>query len=53
MGIEDSVKVTQTLTRRSDLDAYRLIRTKFLGNAHPASMLSFVNQLIWPTVLTA
>lgn len=51
MGIEDIVKITQTLTRSSDLPAYRSIRTKYLGNARPASMLSFVNELIWPNVL--
>lgn len=51
MDIEDIVKITQTLTRSSDLDAYRSIRTRYLGNARPASMLSFVSELIWPNVL--
>jgi 2-iminobutanoate/2-iminopropanoate deaminase len=51
MGIEDIVKVTQTLIRRSDLEAYRPIRTKYLGDARPASMLSFVGELVWPNIL--
>lgn len=51
MGVEDIVKITQTLTRREDLEVYRPIRSKFLGESRPASMLSFVSELIWPEVL--
>lgn len=51
MDVHDIVKVTQILARPSDVEAYRPIRSHFLGDAKPASMLSFVNQLIWPTVL--
>ena len=51
MGVHDIVKITQYLTRRSDLEAYRPIRSKFLGDARPASMLSFVAELIWPQML--
>ncbi len=51
MGVHDIVKVTQYLLRRSDLDAYRPIRTRFLGDARPASMLSFVSELVWPGML--
>lgn len=51
MDVADIVKITQTLTRRADLEAYRAIRSRFLGDARPASMLSFVNELIWPEVL--
>ena len=51
MGVQDIVKVTQYLLRRSDLDAYRPIRTRFLGDARPASMLSFVSELVWPGML--
>jgi enamine deaminase RidA (YjgF/YER057c/UK114 family) len=51
MGVQDVVKVTQYLVRRSDLDAYRPIRRQFLGEARPASMLSFVNDLVWPQML--
>ncbi len=50
MTVEDIVKITQYLTRRSDLEAYRPIRSKFLGNARPASMLSFVHELVWPNM---
>ncbi len=45
MDIGDIVKLTQSLTRRSDLDAYRAIRNDYLGDARPASMLSFVSGL--------
>ena len=51
MGVNDIVKVTQTLIRRSDLEAYRPIRSRFLGEARPAMMLSFVNELVWPGML--
>ena len=51
MGVEDIVKITQYLTRKSDLEAYRPIRSKFLGDARPASMLSFVEELVWPQML--
>jgi len=50
MSVADIVKITQYLTRRSDLEAYRAIRAKYLGDARPASMLSFVSELIWPDV---
>ncbi|MFN0315336.1 MAG: RidA family protein [Burkholderiales bacterium] len=51
MGVDDIVKITQYLTRRSDLEAYRPIRAKYLGTARPASMLSFVEELVWPDML--
>ncbi len=51
MGVGDIVKVTQTLVRRGDLEAYRPIRTRYLGDARPALMLSFVNELVWPAML--
>jgi 2-iminobutanoate/2-iminopropanoate deaminase len=51
MGVEDIVKVTQSLIRRSDLEAYRPIRSKYLGDLRPAFMLSFVNELVWPKIL--
>ena len=50
MGVHDIVKITQYLTRRADLEAYRPIRSRFLGEARPASMLSFVNELVWPNM---
>jgi enamine deaminase RidA (YjgF/YER057c/UK114 family) len=51
MDVDDIVKVTQYLVRRSDLEAYRPIRSRFLGDARPASMLSFVSELVWPGML--
>ena len=51
MGVGDIVKITQVLTRRTDLEAYRPIRAKYLGDARPASMLSFVSELVWPDML--
>ncbi|HZP86838.1 MAG TPA: RidA family protein [Burkholderiales bacterium] len=50
MGVEDIVKITQYLTRPTDLEVYRPIRSKYLGNARPASMLSFVSELVWPNM---
>ncbi len=51
MGVDDIVKLTQSLTRRSDLDPYRAIRSDYLGDARPASMLSFVSGLVMPDML--
>lgn len=51
MGLEDIVKLTQTLVRREDLAAYRDIRTRNLGTHRPASMLVFVPELVWPNML--
>ncbi len=51
MGVEDIVKLTQYLVRREDLADYRDIRTRNLREHRPASMLSFVDQLVWPNML--
>lgn len=51
MRVEDIVKLTQYLIRREDLNAYRDIRTRHLGEHRPASMLSFVSGLVWPGML--
>ncbi len=51
MGVEDIVKLTQHLIRREDLAAYRDIRTKYLGKCAPASMLTFLPELVWPDML--
>ncbi len=51
MEVGDIVKLTQSLTRRSDLAAYRAIRNDYLGEARPASMLSFVSGLAMPDML--
>ena len=51
MSVEDIVKLTQYLIRRSDLTAYRDIRSCHLGTCRPASMLAFVPELVWPNML--
>ncbi len=51
MDVGDIVKLTQSLTRRNDLEAYRAIRNEYLGEARPASMLSFVCSLVMPNML--
>lgn len=51
MGVEHIVKLTQTMIRREDLAAYRDIRSRHLGDHRPASMLSFVSELVWPDML--
>ncbi len=51
MRVEDIVKLTQYLIRREDLNVYRDIRTRHLGEHRPASMLSFVSGLVWPGML--
>lgn len=51
MDVGDIVKLTQTMMRREDLVAYRAIRHEFLGEARPASMLSFVSGLVMPDML--
>ncbi len=51
MGVEHIVKLTQTMIRREDLAAYRDIRSRHLGEHRPASMLSFVSELVWPDML--
>jgi enamine deaminase RidA (YjgF/YER057c/UK114 family) len=39
MGVQDLVKITQTLTNAADIPAYAKVRTKYLAGARPASML--------------
>jgi 2-iminobutanoate/2-iminopropanoate deaminase len=51
MGVEDIVKLTQHLIRREDLVPYREIRTRYLGDCTPASMLTFLPGLVWPDML--
>jgi 2-iminobutanoate/2-iminopropanoate deaminase len=51
MGVENIVKLTQHLIRREDLVAYRDIRTRYLGKCAPASMLTFLPELVWPDML--
>lgn len=51
MTVDDIVKVTQYLTRASDVSDYVKVRSRILGDARPAFMLLVVPQLIWPEVL--
>jgi 2-iminobutanoate/2-iminopropanoate deaminase len=51
MGVEDIVKLTQHLIRREDLVAYREIRSRYLGDCAPASMLTLLPGLVWPNML--
>ncbi len=46
MDLTDVVKVTQYLTRAEDIVAYARVRTAFLGDAEPASMLLLVPQFV-------
>jgi enamine deaminase RidA (YjgF/YER057c/UK114 family) len=51
MQTSDIVKVTQYLTRAQDIAAYGQVRSRFLGDIRPASMLLVVPQLVWPEIL--
>lgn len=51
MTVNDLVKVTQYLTRAEDIPAYSKARTRFLGDARPASMLLVIPQLVRPEFL--
>jgi 2-iminobutanoate/2-iminopropanoate deaminase len=48
MTVADIVKVTQYLTQADDVAAYAKVRSRFLGQVRPASMLVVVPQLVWP-----
>jgi len=51
MTVGDIVKATHYLTRAQDIPAYGKVRTRFLGDARPASMLLIVPQLVRPEFL--
>ena len=51
MTVADLVKVTQYLTREGDIPAYGRVRTRFLGNTRPASMLLVIPHLVRPEFL--
>jgi 2-iminobutanoate/2-iminopropanoate deaminase len=51
MAIADVVKVTQYLARSEDIAAYAAVRTRFVGDARPASMLLVKPQLVRPEFL--
>lgn len=51
LSVSDIVKVTQYLLHASDIAAYARIRSRFLGEARPASMLLIVPALVRPNFL--
>ncbi len=51
MNVHDLVKVTHYLTRAQDVPAYVKVRSRFLGDARPASMLLIVQELVRPEFL--
>jgi 2-iminobutanoate/2-iminopropanoate deaminase len=51
MTVNDLVKVTHYLLRAEDIAAYVKVRSRFLGDARPASMLLIVPQLVKPEYL--
>lgn len=51
MNIADIVKITQYLLHESDISEYARVRSRYLQDAHPASMLSIVPALVKPGIL--
>jgi enamine deaminase RidA (YjgF/YER057c/UK114 family) len=51
MTVRDLVKVTHYLVRAEDIPAYVKVRSRFLGDARPASMLLVVPELVRPEFL--
>ena len=51
MGPEHLVKVSQYLLRADYIRLYGPIRSKWLGDHRPASMLVVVPALVWPNIL--
>jgi enamine deaminase RidA (YjgF/YER057c/UK114 family) len=51
MGVGDLVKVTHYLLRAEDIKPYATVRSRFLGDARPASMLLIVPALVRPEFL--
>lgn len=51
MSVQDLVKVTHSLVRASDIADYVKVRSRFLGDARPASMLLIVPELVRPGFL--
>ena len=48
--VSDLVKITQYLTGADLIPAYAAVRSEFLGDARPASMLLIVPALVWPNM---
>lgn len=51
MSVSDIAKLTTHLIRREDLVPYRDIRSRHLDGHEPASMLTFLPELVWPDML--
>jgi enamine deaminase RidA (YjgF/YER057c/UK114 family) len=51
MTLNDVAKVTHYLTRAEDIPAYVKVRSQFLGELRPASMLLVIPQLVRPEFL--
>jgi 2-iminobutanoate/2-iminopropanoate deaminase len=51
MTVHDLVKVTHYLLRPADIPTYVQVRSRFLGDVRPASMLMVVPQLVKPEYL--
>ncbi|MBI3896914.1 MAG: RidA family protein [Gammaproteobacteria bacterium] len=51
MTVKDLVKVTHYLLHASDIPAYVKVRSRFLGDARPASMLLIIPELVRPEFL--
>ena len=51
MGITDIVKATHYLIHAEDIPACAKVRSRFLGDHRPASMLSVIPQLVRPEFL--
>jgi 2-iminobutanoate/2-iminopropanoate deaminase len=51
MTAHDLVKITQYLLNAEDIPAYAKVRSRYLGDARPASMLMIVPGLVWPNML--
>lgn len=51
MTVHDLVKVTHYLLRAEDIPAYVQVRSRFLGDVRPASMLLVIPQLVKPEYL--
>ena len=51
MAVTDLVKVTHYLLKAEDIADYVKVRSRFLGDARPASMLLVVPELVRPEFL--
>jgi len=51
MGVTDLVKVTHYLLKAEDIPDYVKVRTRFLGDVQPASMLLVGPELVRPEFL--